>query len=85
MGRDTAHALAAQGWRVAVASRDLANAGKILGAGPLDALSPEEFAATVALNMGGVFNALSAVVPVLKRAGGGARARRTAAAYRSWR
>lgn len=117
MGRDTAHALAAQGWRVAVASRDLvacervagdigasaaafevdvvdhasvqccvaavearygrldaalANAGKILGAGPLDALSPEEFAATVALNMGGVFNALSAVVPALKRAGGGA-------------
>jgi len=90
MGRDTAHALAAQGWRVAVASRDLAacervagdigasaaafevdvvdhasvqrcvaavearygrldaalaNAGKILGAGPLDALSPEEFEA----------------------------------------
>ena len=32
----------------------------------------EEFAATVALNMGGVFNALSAVVPALKRAGGGA-------------
>lgn len=50
----------------------LANAGKILGAGSLDALSPEEFAATVALNMGGVFNAISAVVPALKRAGGGA-------------
>ncbi|MFM8518474.1 MAG: SDR family NAD(P)-dependent oxidoreductase [Nevskiaceae bacterium] len=116
LGRDAARALAAAGWAVAVASRDLeacarvaaeigagarafevdvtdhasvvrcvtavethyghihaalANAGKILGAGPLDGIAQQDFAAAVALNMGGVFNAISAVVPALKRAGGG--------------
>jgi len=48
-----------------------ANAGKILGVGALDSISPADFAAAVALNMGGAFNAISAVVPALKRAGGG--------------
>tara|TARA_R110000787_G_scaffold8094_1_gene27041 strand:- start:402 stop:1157 length:756 start_codon:yes stop_codon:yes gene_type:complete len=48
------------------------NAGKILGFGALEAADPEGFDDAMRLNAGGVYRALSAQIPLMKKSGGGA-------------
>lgn len=48
------------------------NAGKILGFGALEASDPEGFDEAMRLNAGGVYRALRAQIPLMKKSGGGA-------------
>lgn len=48
------------------------NAGQILGAGPLQEITLQDFEAAMRVNAGGVFNTLRAQLPVMTEAGRGA-------------